>query len=71
MCEEEEKWEQTCKECDEKEKKLPPPLKCPGPPLSTHTVLGAALHQSELKKKKKSKGSYPAAGLKKAHLSPP
>jgi hypothetical protein len=72
MCEEEEKWEQTCKERDEKQKKLPPPLKRPGPLPSINAVLGMALHQSDTKKRKeKSKGSYPAVGLKKAHLSPP
>jgi hypothetical protein len=71
-CEEEEKWEQMCKECDEKQKKLPPPLKLLGPPPSINAVLGMALHQSDTKKRKeKSKGSYPAVGLKKARLSPP
>jgi hypothetical protein len=71
MCKEEEKWEQMCKEHDEKQKKLPPPLKHLGPPPSTHTVLGEALHQSDMKKRKPSKGSYPTVGLKKARLSPP
>jgi hypothetical protein len=70
-CEEEEKWEKMCKERTEKEKLLQPPLKCLGPLPSIHNLLGAALHQSNMKKRKGSPVSFPTSGTKRARLSLP
>jgi hypothetical protein len=48
----------------EEEKSLQAPPSLPGPPPSIHNVLGAALHESEMKKRKRTKESPPAVGVK-------
>jgi hypothetical protein len=48
----------------EEEKSLQAPPSLPGPPPSIHNILGAALHESEMRKRKRTKESPPAAGVK-------
>jgi hypothetical protein len=49
----------------EEEKSLQAPPSVPGPPPSVHNILGAALHESEMKKRKRMKESPPAVGGKR------
>jgi hypothetical protein len=57
-------WAAFCKRQREEEKEsLQAPPSLPGPPPSIHNILGAALHKSDLKKKRK-RGSPPVAGVK-------
>jgi hypothetical protein len=62
---EEDGWREFCQWQAEKERGLPPPAKLPGPPPSIHAILGAALHQDQMMKRKRVKESQGAAGVKR------
>jgi hypothetical protein len=70
MLAEKDGWREFCQQQAEKERGLPPPAKLPGPPPSIHAVLGAALHQDQMTKRKRAKESQGAAGVKRRRGAP-